>query len=729
MVEGGSRTRQVVALTLVLALVAPQGWAQDPCMPRPRFTPGPRTYPWPAYRSLIESMRWEAGNCEGRWGPCFDAMFKTNVGSSTTGRLPEIATALQAVSRKESKVPNASQCPGFGVNPEDVRNIRRYCDTGKQQCLSQLADAAEQLRRAETLEPCLDARADEEEDKKKDAVHQQACDAFRAKQKAAAEAQAARDAEQKAQAEDKRRLAEEKKQSIAEAQKELAARKADLKRQHEEQQTKRNQLKMERAQEILRANAAVQESLAAGAQGIWDAYVANEESKDRERAEERRVEQEKLAEEAAREEAREEEEAAKLEFEEQERKLADQLEKLEESARAAKTSGRQSADVVTDSPPVRSAAATASPRQQHAEKGAKKARSKTPPQEEPAPLPRPAERPAYRAAAVAQPTGASGVAQPASPLSGFEPQRTLERSTATPAPPSPAPESRVKPAPVASWEADRVDVSEPIEVDDQTALFRPSSLPALEQVANLLVAEPRVRINVVCLIRGERPSNSAQVRAQLCASLVQEKLIELGVAPDRLTAEGALLPEPGEVGASKLRVEFLIAADDGTSRSASMISRPSTPPPAPEEADKLHRVSLVLVPTHIIGLAGRVDVEVRLGRRFGLAALLAAGYPDGLYLEGGLRFSVYLLNDFDRGIQLAVQASYFLNAGDFSLPSLVFTPGGQEGLLLGVLGGYKYTSAIGFTVGGQLGVTFLPLSVRRSIPVSPIVQGMIGWSF
>jgi len=99
-------------------------------------------------------------------------------------------------------------------------------------------------------------------------------------------------------------------------------------------------------------------------------------------------------------------------------------------------------------------------------------------------------------------------------------------------------------------------------------------------------------------------------------------------------------------------------------------------------------------------------------------------------LEGGASLRYYVMGSFRTGLQIGAEAMYVhANVDD---PSVEVR---ARGLALSPFAGYKWTHRSGFTLDGQLGVSFYTLradSMSTSASesdIGPLLNLNVGWSF
>ncbi len=150
------------------------------------------------------------------------------------------------------------------------------------------------------------------------------------------------------------------------------------------------------------------------------------------------------------------------------------------------------------------------------------------------------------------------------------------------------------------------------------------------------------------------------------------------------------------------------------------------------------RVAVTVSPIHLVLPVGEVTAEVRVAPKLGIAAIAGAGSVRvddvdrriGVY-EGGLSARYYVTGSFARGIQLGAEAIYLHAQTTDDVMSSVRA----EGLGLSPFAGYKWTHHAGFTLEGQLGVTYIAVRAKSDTAsaedrrVGPMLNLNVGYSF
>lgn len=171
-------------------------------------------------------------------------------------------------------------------------------------------------------------------------------------------------------------------------------------------------------------------------------------------------------------------------------------------------------------------------------------------------------------------------------------------------------------------------------------------------------------------------------------------------------------------------------------------------PADPDEG--LRNVSLTFSPLHLFMPMLELTAEVRLARKFGVAALGGYGQITGerdpgdtrepltaTVYEIGAQARYYVFGSFDHGMQLGAEVLYLHLDAD-TTGSIVAS---GEGLAVGPFAGYKIATQFGFTFDGQLGIQYLAAraeahdtdtndSAEASDSVwIPLLNVNVGWSF
>jgi hypothetical protein len=134
---------------------------------------------------------------------------------------------------------------------------------------------------------------------------------------------------------------------------------------------------------------------------------------------------------------------------------------------------------------------------------------------------------------------------------------------------------------------------------------------------------------------------------------------------------------------------------------------------APEDPTKAF--TLTVSPIHLIMETGEFTGEFALAKKHGLAAIAGIGVPNGQeIIELGASYRYYVLGNFDRGMQVGGE---LLLAGeiDAEFDEMVGMPSA-------FIGG-KFTTGVGFTIDGQLGVGIIEEEI------APLLNLNLGWSF
>ena len=175
---------------------------------------------------------------------------------------------------------------------------------------------------------------------------------------------------------------------------------------------------------------------------------------------------------------------------------------------------------------------------------------------------------------------------------------------------------------------------------------------------------------------------------------------------------------------------------------------------APSEVDDGHMVTVLWSPLYSAFSLHQFTVEARLGSKFGLAAIGGLGTVayDGQQVsikELGGRAQVYVVGDFDLGLQLGAQALYF-----DATATRVIDGGSVDASGTATAGGpflgFKWASRYGPTLDAQAGGQYFvgsgeatahsvlaaryggPASVTRAQNTAmwlPILNVNVGWSF
>ena len=154
---------------------------------------------------------------------------------------------------------------------------------------------------------------------------------------------------------------------------------------------------------------------------------------------------------------------------------------------------------------------------------------------------------------------------------------------------------------------------------------------------------------------------------------------------------------------------------------------------APSEVDDGHMVTVLWSPLYSAFSLHQFTVEARLGSKFGLAAIGGLGTVayDGQQVsikELGGRAQVYLVGDFDLGLQLGAQALYF-----DATATRVIEGGSVDASGTAKAGGQYFVGSGEATAHSVLAARYGgPASVTRAQNAAmwlPILNVNVGWSF
>jgi hypothetical protein len=203
-----------------------------------------------------------------------------------------------------------------------------------------------------------------------------------------------------------------------------------------------------------------------------------------------------------------------------------------------------------------------------------------------------------------------------------------------------------------------------------------------------------------------------------------------------VTAAARVCGTPFDEGGAMLKP--LVAFTSLLALHAHAIAEPADDAAPPVAASDEPRVAITMSPVHLIIPMAEIAAEVRLADRVGVAAIAGIGSTRemttntriALY-EAGLSARYYVLGSFRSGVQLGAEAVYVHAATDSTSVEVQ-----AAGLGLSPYGGYKWTHSSGFTLEGQLGVTFIALRAKASTgemserrSVLPMLNLQVGYSF
>ena len=184
------------------------------------------------------------------------------------------------------------------------------------------------------------------------------------------------------------------------------------------------------------------------------------------------------------------------------------------------------------------------------------------------------------------------------------------------------------------------------------------------------------------------------------------------------------------------------------------LAQPYSPYPAPTALEAhvespLPSISVTISPIHLALPVVELAAELRLGRQFGIAAIVGAGSVDVLgerfaAYEAGGQLAWYMTGDFSRGFKLGVEALHARVEGEADGVRAL-----GEGVSVGPFLGYKRIWRSGFTLDIEGGVAgyFLrgdadggsspaPASESRDgtttvadVEIGPLLNVNLGWSF
>ncbi len=85
---------------------------------------------------------------------------------------------------------------------------------------------------------------------------------------------------------------------------------------------------------------------------------------------------------------------------------------------------------------------------------------------------------------------------------------------------------------------EKIEILEPVDFDQETQHPLPASLAVLREVAAIMRENPSLRIRILAFVDGHVPSGEADRITRLRAEAVCSVLVDLGISPARLEAEG-----------------------------------------------------------------------------------------------------------------------------------------------------------------------------------------------
>jgi hypothetical protein len=147
------------------------------------------------------------------------------------------------------------------------------------------------------------------------------------------------------------------------------------------------------------------------------------------------------------------------------------------------------------------------------------------------------------------------------------------------------------------------------------------------------------------------------------------------------------------------------------------------------EAARAHRVSITTSPFRLLNPEAHLTGELRLSRKFSIAAMMGAGTVSfegersGIFEVGG-QFRYYLLGAFPHGFMLGADAGYVYVNPEFGDP-VTYLAGAHAGGFLG----YKYSMEIGLTGEFQIGPVYLWGRTAETTELQTLINLNVGWSF
>lgn len=204
------------------------------------------------------------------------------------------------------------------------------------------------------------------------------------------------------------------------------------------------------------------------------------------------------------------------------------------------------------------------------------------------------------------------------------------------------------------------------------------------------------------------------------------------------------------VGAFTLLIATSVAATPTASTAVAATPAGTVTPPIPaaDEADPRHHVALTLGTLYLLLPVVRVAAEVAIVPRVSLALTAGVGQLTIVTDEdegerkrridtwqAGGQGNVYLLGDFEHGMQLGAEVLY----AHLALPSGQGASGQLDGWAVGPYLGYKFSAPFGLTFNAQLGIEVGTAKVegesdgerltkQQLIPL-PILNLNLGWAF
>ncbi|HEY8042178.1 MAG TPA: hypothetical protein VIF15_20380 [Polyangiaceae bacterium] len=147
----------VCGVGLLAAAAVPAG-PPPSCAPLTHTPPPPRSTPWPGYRQIINKIRWGLAGCQKDWHDCYEDAFEAPRGQTLTGRLPEIASALDRLGAKALAAPPGAgtRCAPASPGGVFVRQIRATCERSPDACMQWLDSVARTLEPLGAYEQCID---------------------------------------------------------------------------------------------------------------------------------------------------------------------------------------------------------------------------------------------------------------------------------------------------------------------------------------------------------------------------------------------------------------------------------------------------------------------------------------------------------------------------------------------------------------------------------------------
>ena len=150
------------------------------------------------------------------------------------------------------------------------------------------------------------------------------------------------------------------------------------------------------------------------------------------------------------------------------------------------------------------------------------------------------------------------------------------------------------------------------------------------------------------------------------------------------------------------------------------------------------RVAITVSPLHLFVPMGEVTAEIRANDKFGVAVIGGVGTyhdPDTnariSLIEAGASARYYALGSFRTGLQLGTEVLYvhaFTDSMNIEVKA--------AGVAVSPFAGYKWTHSSGFTLEGELGVSYMAArahaetgQMAEKSKLGPLLNLQIGYSF